>query len=755
MDRSWLYVAIAISFIIAAVVGYELTNLGIGVQRATSVSVITKTIVITGNATTKEITVTMTKPVTITKILTSVKTITKTVTTTYVAPSTTSSRPTGTATATPRLKIELGTKSNYSIKEFASVIEQGASVPSSLSAMAYYLVGTRITTVVPTATIATSVVKLAAKAPISSYSQTNVQVSGIDELDVVKTDGRGIYYSMGNKVYIVDVANLKLASTIKLRNYVIGLYVWKNRLVVIAGGGSVSIVKLYALASYPIVYPYIPRIINVLVYDVSNLSKPKLIANVTLSGYHLSSRLYRGTLYVLTQMSAYMNGKIVLPLVNGKVLKPSEITVLSPGSTYLTILAFNISNLVGKAYVYLVNSASMIYMSYDHLYVVSNMYGVRRVVPQVISKYIKIVPPDVAKKIREYMERHQLTLAYYELVRWISKDYERAKQFAKYLESLTQKEGAYARIFVFKVKGLSIERVGFVDVPGVVNIQFAINQLGKYLVVASVRYTVSFVVVKPWRPPITTATMTKIPITICKRINNTMFTKIEYITVTYSPPQHSMPYYVYPSIRLSSVSVYVVDPDKLKIVASIPNVISREYVFSARLVGNVLFLVTNRIVDPLFAIDLSNPLKPRIVGFVKLPGYLRYLHPIAKGLLLGIGVEKGNLKVQIFNVSDLRRIEELSKLVITRGWSSALYDYHAVTFWSSRNLFMMPISINWRSVGAIVISYANDSLSLVKVLKGAGTIRVVWVGDKVFLVSPSSIYVYDSSSWSEIKVIKL
>ena len=49
------------------------------------------------------------------------------------------------------------------------------------------------------------------------HSTTNIQVEGVDEADIVKTDGNYIYYISNNRVVVVDVRNpenLKIASEI-------------------------------------------------------------------------------------------------------------------------------------------------------------------------------------------------------------------------------------------------------------------------------------------------------------------------------------------------------------------------------------------------------------------------------------------------------------------------------------------------------------------------------------------------------------
>ena len=754
MDRRFLAAIAVVTFVAASIIGYVvLTNLG---APTTSPTLVTTTV-------TKFVTPTVTTFETITKTVTKTVEMTKTVysTTTELITHTASLATTTTTTHValqrPSVEIEFASYGAESLQNLTKVIEMAQLVPSSPYSYAYALLAKAVETTYATATtVAPLVYKASVAQPAVPYSTTNVQVSGVDELDIVKTDGRAVYYSKDKYVYIVDAKNLRLASVIKVGSYARGLYVWNGRLVVVCGGPPIRILHIERSTTLlpAVVAPVATR---VLVYNVTNLYKPELLANVSISGYYLSSRMVNGVLYILTQSPAYLErGQVSLPIVGNTIAKPSNIQVLSPGDTYLVLLALNVTNLKGKAYAYLINRASIVYMTHDHLYVASNMFGIKRVIPELIQKYLSIVPSDLRKKLSELVKQGKMMSAYYELLNWVSKDYDRVRDFVKYLETAVGKEGAYVRVYVLRVKGLSVEVEGYVDVPGTLTKQFAINQLGKYLVLATVRYSIRFVV---YKPPTYTATTgpSRITITICKWVNGSMTTSVSYLTVSYpktvAPPVSK--YFVYPRIELNSVGVYVIDIDKLRIAASIPTVIRNQYVYGARLVGTTLFLVTNRAVDPLFAIDLSNPLKPRIVGFVKLPGYLTYLHPISKDILLGIGVEKGNLKIELFNVSDLRNIKEVSKLVIEKGWSLALYDYHAITFWTERKLFMMPVSITWKGVGIAVISYAGNSLTMVKILEAPHAVRSVWIGNNVFAVSPNSIKVFNASTWKEIAEIKL
>jgi hypothetical protein len=114
-----------------------------------------------------------------------------------------------------------------------------------------------------------------------------------------------------------------------------------------------------------------------------------------------------------------------------------------------------------------------------------------------------------------------------------------------------------------------------------------------------------------------------------------------------------------------------------------------ETVHGVRFMGDRVYVVTYRKVDPLYVIDRSDPRHPRIEGALEVPGFSDYLHPLGRDLLLGIGKDTvadvrndwfQGIKVELFDVSDPGAPASADSLVIGgRGsQSAALSDHHAV-----------------------------------------------------------------------------
>jgi hypothetical protein len=123
-----------------------------------------------------------------------------------------------------------------------------------------------------------------------------------------------------------------------------------------------------------------------------------------------------------------------------------------------------------------------------------------------------------------------------------------------------------------------------------------------------------------------------------------------------------------------------------------------ERVQSVRYVGDLAYVVTFRQTDPLYAIDLSDPVSPQVLGELKVTGFSQYLHPVGDDLLVGLGREATaegidtGLKLSLFDVSDPTSPVELDKVVVPDGWSAAADDPHAFTWDPVGRNVIVPVS---------------------------------------------------------------
>jgi hypothetical protein len=149
------------------------------------------------------------------------------------------------------------------------------------------------------------------------------------------------------------------------------------------------------------------------------------------------------------------------------------------------------------------------------------------------------------------------------------------------------------------------------------------------------------------------------------------------------------------------VFVLATNGDTLETVGSITGLAPGEQIYSARFLGERGFVVTFRQIDPLFAIDLSNPAAPSVAGELKITGFSEYIHPLDENHLLTLGRagdEDGaieGLQLSIFDVSDLSDPQLMTaKQIGGPGTSSeAEYNHKAMTFYPQEDLLALPAQI--------------------------------------------------------------
>lgn len=122
-----------------------------------------------------------------------------------------------------------------------------------------------------------------------------------------------------------------------------------------------------------------------------------------------------------------------------------------------------------------------------------------------------------------------------------------------------------------------------------------------------------------------------------------------------------------------------------------------ERVYAVRFIGDTGYVVTFRQVDPLYTLDLSTPSRPTVLGELKIRGYSAYLHPLGDDLLLGIGQDASDegrvlgTQLSLFDVSDRRRPVRLHAYTLGSSWSEAESDHHAFLWWDPSRLAVLPV----------------------------------------------------------------
>ena len=157
--------------------------------------------------------------------------------------------------------------------------------------------------------------------------------------------------------------------------------------------------------------------------------------------------------------------------------------------------------------------------------------------------------------------------------------------------------------------------------------------------------------------------------------------------------------------------------NRLRTIGSLRGLSPGQRIYAVRFMGDMGYMVTFQQIDPLHVIDLQDPTNPVELGELEIPGFSTYLHPFADGLLLAIGRD-GDWAVQLsmFDVRDPSNPTRLHQETIDIGewwgWSEALYDHHAFTYHSERQMLAIPINI-YRDgeyfTGSIVYRVSEDN----------------------------------------------
>ncbi len=203
------------------------------------------------------------------------------------------------------------------------------------------------------------------------------------------------------------------------------------------------------------------------------------------------------------------------------------------------------------------------------------------------------------------------------------------------------------------------------------------------------------------------------------------------------------------STSSTAISVLARQGDRLVQIGTVGGLGTGEQVYAVRYIGDRGYVVTFQQVDPLHVVDLSDPRKPVLRGTLTMPGYSSLLLPLADHRLLGIGravpasggiVEPGGLQLSLFDVSDAAHPRLLDRHVLSDTYANAVNDPHAVTISPDGKLVVLP-----STSGPLAITISATRLSTTT---GAFTTpysvqdeRTVIAGERLFEVADRGVAV--------------
>lgn len=225
-------------------------------------------------------------------------------------------------------------------------------------------------------------------------------------------------------------------------------------------------------------------------------------------------------------------------------------------------------------------------------------------------------------------------------------------------------------------------------------------------------------------------------------------------------------------------NLYVLN-EKLEEIGKIENLANDERIYSVRFIGKIGYIVTFKQIDPLFVIDLSDPTKPTVKGELKIPGYSSYLHPYDENHIIGIGyntkdnghggVTNSNMKMSMFDVSDLENPKEIFNVDIGGEYTSSeiIYNHKALFYKKSEDLIGFPVTYreyDYRDDknGFIVFridleanEFKKHGEVLNKIDYRKNVRRVIYIEDIIYALSDFGIISYDLNTFEKLNEVTL
>jgi len=552
------------------------------------------------------------------------------------------------------------------------------------------------------------------------FSQTNTQVLSIDEPDIIKTDGKNIYFSSNryNTVRGIEpMTDIAIAP-----DFVPPIYTSDIKIIKALPINDLEVISKIDKAGEMFLSKNILVIFNganVYGYDISNIKSPKQKWNIELKeGYIVQSRMYNNKIYLVISNSINeLSPCPIKPLsISGTTMNIECSDIYYPDTpitTDSTFVAMKINpedgNVEDKISFVGSNNNSVVYMSEKNLYVtysyskdsVKFFYDfinqkAKDIFPQeLVSKIEKLMTYEISQNSK-FMELTNILVKYYaslsvdERLKVQSEISNRMDDY--YKENM--RDVNQTGIAKIALDGFSINSVG--SVPGRTLNQFALDEYKDNLRIAT---TIG---------------------------ENSWFSFGGSGGETFN-------------------DVYILNSD-LSMLGSVKDLGQSERIYSVRFIGDRGYVVTFRQTDPFYVLDLSSATNPQMKGQLKIPGFSSYLHPLSDNIILGIGKENSSVKLSMFDVTDPSNPKEIDKYILDEYWTEIQNNHKAFLLDKDNKLFFIP-----GSKGAYVFNYTNTKLSLGRAISGTTIRRAIYINNNLYIISDKGITVISEKDLEDVK----
>lgn len=537
------------------------------------------------------------------------------------------------------------------------------------------------------------------------FSTTNTQIQWVDESDIIKTDGKYVYFYNQDKksVFISDVQdtkNINIIKEIKIPNNIYSpvLYIDENRLIIVGGG----YVHTDSKDNNDYYSWYNSSKTFTIVFDTTNIQSPSLIKMYVSDWNFSKSRKIWDHIYLLSNKWFH----IPYYLFDDQWYKPFDSSVIMPKSMELTKTSdASKQNTVvnNKKYPYEVTAWDMVDCNE-----ISYSFPDKQTFQEVeFSPSFNIISAINIRDVEQKVETDVIA-------------------------------GNNAEIFMSQENLYITDRQyiknNFRCAPGMMCIQpfffWGSNTIVHKLNIdkQNVDYQTSALI--PGSP-----------------LNQYSMDEHEgnfrIITQKYSPEKNT--------------AVYTLDKD-LKLLWSLDGLGKTEDFKSSRFMWDKLFLVTFEQIDPFYVIDMSDDSQPKVLWELKIPGYSTYLHPYDENHIIWIGYDttqnqwwgtmNDGIKIDLYeidynrkpaekieadengnfqeNLGDIYVVQKFTKTIGEYGSSSeATYNPRMFMWNANKKLLLLPAKI--------FVNDPNDRYKKIDFYQGLFTFHIddaTWIQEK-------------------------
>lgn len=215
----------------------------------------------------------------------------------------------------------------------------------------------------------------------NDFSTTNIQVSGVDEADIIKNDGKYIYTVSGDKISIINAYpadNMEILSEIEnLNGNIVEILINENQLIIFSNDySSADNFEKEVCRGCDLPKNYREQRSLIYIYDISDKENPELEDEISVTGNYFDSRMINDYVYIIT--NHYIYDKPILP----SILEKGELRVIEPNDIYYQdindfnfqytiVLAIDLKDASTTEKVMLTGSTQNLYVSQNNIYTVS------------------------------------------------------------------------------------------------------------------------------------------------------------------------------------------------------------------------------------------------------------------------------------------------------------------------------------------------------------------------------------------------